>query len=59
MNLGKNQGLRLGQEFEILRDGQILGRAKVEKIYEELSAAALQPGVTLEEVREGDLVRAI
>ncbi len=58
MNLGKNHGLALGQEFQVVRDNQILGRVKVEKIYDELSAAAILPQSKKESIREGDSVRA-
>ncbi|MBI4353609.1 MAG: hypothetical protein HY595_00085 [Candidatus Omnitrophica bacterium] len=58
MNLGKNHGLSLGQEFQVIRDNQILGRVKVEKIYDELSAAAILPQSKKESIREGDSVRA-
>ena len=58
MNLGKNQGLALGQEFNVIRDNQVLGRVRVEKIYDELSAAAILPQSKKDAIREGDLVRA-
>ena len=58
MNLGKSHGLTLGQEFQIVRDNQILGRVKVEKIYDELSAAAILPPSNKASIREGDFVRA-
>lgn len=58
MNLGKNQGLTLGQEFQVIRDDQVLGRVKVEKIYDELSAAAIVPPADKTAIREGDIVRA-
>lgn len=59
MNLGRNQGLQVGQELEILREGQLMGRAKVEKVYEELAAAALLSESDADAIREGDLVRAL
>ncbi len=59
MNLGKNQGLTVGQEFQIVRDNQVLGRVKVEKVYDELSAAAILPESNKDTIREGDLVRAL
>jgi hypothetical protein len=58
MNLGKSHGLTLGQEFQVIRDNQILGRVKVEKIYDELSAAAILPASNKASIREGDFVRA-
>jgi myosin heavy subunit len=59
MNLGKNQGLTVGQEFQIVRDNQVLGRVKVEKVYDELSAAAILPNSQKDSIREGDVVQAM
>ena len=59
MNLGKNHGLSVGQEFQIVRGDEVLGRAKVEKVYDELSAAALLPESKKNNIREGDTVRAL
>ena len=59
VNLGSNQGLALGQEFQVVRGDQVLGRVKVEKVYEELSAAAILPNSNKDAIREGDAVKAI
>ena len=59
MNLGKNHGLSVGQEFQIVRGSEVLGRAKVEKVYDELSAAALLPDSKKNSIREGDTVRPL
>jgi hypothetical protein len=59
MNLGKNQGLSVGQEFQIIRGSEVLGKVKVEKIYDELSAAAILPESKKSSIREGDLVRPL
>ena len=59
MNMGKNQGLSIGQEFQIVRSGQVLGKVKVEKVYDELSAAAILPDSQKDNIREGDSVRAL
>ena len=59
VNLGRNHGLTIGQEFQILRGAEVLGQAKVEKVYDELSAAALAPGSQKDNIREGDEVRAL
>lgn len=59
MNLGKKQGLSIGQEFTIVRGEQVLGRVKVEKIYDELSAAAILPDSRKDSIREGDTVKAL
>ena len=54
MNLGKNHGVSIGQEFQIVRGEKVLGKVKVEKVYDELSAAALLPGAQKEDIRDGD-----
>ncbi len=59
MNLGKNHGLRIGQEFKIVRDNEVIGRVRVEKVYDELSAAALLPNSKKNSIREGDLVTSL
>lgn len=59
VSLGKNQGLGIGQELQIVRGQDILGRVKVEKLYDELSAAAILPGTKEDAIREGDVVNAI
>lgn len=59
VNLGKNQGLGVGQELQIIRGQDVLGRAKIEKLYDELSAAAILPGAKKDVIREGDVVRLI
>lgn len=59
MNLGRNQGLQIGQEFHVVRGEEVLGRVKVEKVYDELSAAAILPNSNKESIHEGDLVEAI
>ena len=59
MSLGRNQGLSVGQEFQVVRGSEVLGRVKVEKVYDELSAAALLPESKKNTIREGDLVRAL
>jgi predicted RNase H-like nuclease (RuvC/YqgF family) len=58
LNMGKNPRLSVGPGFRV-RDSQVLGKVKVEKVYDELSAAALLPGSQKENIREGDVVRAL
>lgn len=59
MNLGKNHGLSIGQEFKIVRGSEVLGKVKVEKVYDELSAAAILPESKKESIKEGDAVVAL
>jgi septal ring factor EnvC (AmiA/AmiB activator) len=59
MNLGRNHGIAVGQEFQIGRGAEVLGRVKVEKVYDELSAAAILPDSKKNSIREGDSVRSL
>ena len=59
MNMGRNRGLSVGQEFQIVRGNEVLGKVKVEKVYDELSAAAILPESQKNNIREGDSVRAL
>lgn len=59
VNLGRNQGLSIGQEFQVVRGQEVLGHVKIEKIYDELSAAAILPNSNKDAIREGDSVRPI
>jgi chromosome segregation ATPase len=59
MNLGKNHGLAIGQEFEVLQGEKVLGKVRVEKLYDELSAATILPEAQKDSIKEGDAVRAL
>ncbi len=59
MNLGKNHGLSVGQEFQVVRGAEVLGKVKVEKVYDELSAAAILPDSHKDAIKEGDAVKAL
>lgn len=59
MNLGKNHGLSIGQEFQVLRGTDVVGKVKVEKVYDELSAAAILPESSKDLIQEGNTVRAL
>ena len=59
MNMGKNHGLAIGQQFKIVRGSEVLGTVKVEKVYDELSAAAILPDSKKESIKEGDAVVAL
>ena len=59
MNLGKHHGLSIGQEFQVVRGSEVLGKVKVEKVYDGLSAAAILPDSKKDAIREGDLVKAL
>ncbi len=59
MNLGRNHGLAIGQEFQVVRNDAVLGRVKVEKVYDELSAATILQESQPDTIHEGDLVKAL
>jgi len=59
MNLGRNQGVAIGQELQVVRGTEVLGRVKIEKVYDELSAAAIMPNSEKDRMHEGDVVRAL
>ena len=59
VNLGSRDGIRAGARYEILRGGQRIATAEVEKIYDNMSAANLLQEEKKSEVKEGDEVRLI
>ncbi len=59
MNLGKNHGLSIGQEFQVVQGDEVLGRVRVEKVYDELSAATILPDSKKDSIKEGDTVQAL
>lgn len=59
MNMGRNHGLAIGQQFKIVRGSEVLGTVKVEKVYDELSAAAILPDSKKDSIKEGDAVVAL
>ena len=56
MDLGRNHGVSIGQECKISRGDEVLGTVKVEKVYDELSAAAILPNSKKDRIREHDAV---
>ncbi len=58
-NLGSRDGIRAGTRYEILRNGQRIATAEVEKIYDNMSAANLLQEEKKSDVKEGDEVRLI
>jgi hypothetical protein len=59
INMGKASGIHMGDEFDVMRGSQMLGRVKVEKLYEALAAAAMVGDTNKEQLREGDTVRSV
>lgn len=58
-NLGSKDGIRAGSRYEILRGGQRIATAEVEKIYDNMSAANLLGEQKKLDIKEGDEVRLI
>ncbi|MFH1778499.1 MAG: hypothetical protein ABH847_00490 [Candidatus Omnitrophota bacterium] len=54
---GNNKGITPGIVFGVYRDGNLIGKAQVEKVYETMSAANILPDSG--EIKEGDLAKAL
>ncbi len=59
VDMGKNQGLSVGQQFKVVRGDEVIGTVKVEKVYDDLSAAAILSDTKADLIREGDQVRSL
>lgn len=59
VNLGENDGLKVGSKLQVLKDDQPLGTIEVEKIYGNMSAATLLPDAQKDKIKEGCSVRPI
>ncbi len=57
VSAGNNKGMRPGVMLSIFRDGKFVAKAQVEKVYETMSAANIQPDGS--EIREGDIAKAM
>jgi hypothetical protein len=56
-NLGKEEGGTIGTELDIYRDGELIAKTKIEKLYDKMSAATILPEWKRARIREGDEVR--
>ncbi len=54
---GNNKGITQGVIFSVFRDGNLIGKAQVEKVYETMSAANIMPNSA--EIKEGDLAKVM
>ena len=60
VGMGKRLAEAFPQAAETFREAdEVLGRVKVEKVYDELSAAAILPDSQEDNIREGDTVTAL
>ena len=55
-NIGKNDGLELGDTLAVSRSGKQVGMVKVEKIYDALSASGILQEDSRNPIQEGDIV---
>ncbi|MDD5116310.1 MAG: hypothetical protein PHW98_04520 [Candidatus Omnitrophica bacterium] len=55
INLGEKDGVKVGNEFSVTRDGKVIGDIKVEKVHESMSAAGFAAGLK-DLIQENDLV---
>lgn len=56
LNAGSNDGLEKDLVVNIVRDKQLIGKAVVQKVQDNVSAAMILPEYTRQEVRVGDLI---
>jgi len=57
VNVGLRGGVKVGDALRVERDGKLMGRIQVEKLYENFSACRIVEEVKPHKIREGDLVR--
>lgn len=53
---GNNKGISPGVVFGVFREGKLIAKAQVEKVYETMSAANITEGA---DIREGDIAKAM
>lgn len=59
VNLGSKDGVKVGDQFSLWREGKAVAKAQVEKIYDAMAAATLLTEELKGQVKEGDQVRRI
>lgn len=57
VNLGSKDNLEMGAVLAVYRENNLIGRAKVEKVYENMSAATILHELRWDEISEGDIVK--
>jgi len=59
-DLGKIDGLQLGQILNIFRNDTLIGKVRIENLYEEMSSAVVLKNMTkVKYLEPGDLVKAL
>lgn len=59
VNLGSKDGIKTGSSLSILRGDKAIGRADVERVYENMSAATVIQEEQKGKIQEGDSVRVV
>ena len=57
VNVGIRDRVKIGDTLRVEQNGKLIGRLKVEKLYENFSACAITEEVKPARIKEGDLVR--
>lgn len=55
-NIGKLDGVDIGTELNVYRNGELIAKTKIEKLYDKMSAATILPKWKNVAIREGDPV---
>jgi cell shape-determining protein MreC len=55
INLGQKDGVNVGDQFSVTREGKVIGDIKVEKVHESMSAAGFAAELK-DAIQENDLV---
>ena len=58
INLGSKDGVKLNDEFSVLRSGKVIGNLKIEKVHELMSAAGFAPELK-DNIKENDVVQKV
>jgi hypothetical protein len=56
LNLGRNQGVRVGDVFTVKRKKQVMGEVKVDTLYDVMSTAVAAAGTNIKKIKEQDKV---
>ncbi|MCG2704118.1 MAG: hypothetical protein L6366_07090 [Candidatus Omnitrophica bacterium] len=59
INIGEKDGIQESQVLDVYRGQDLLGKVKVERIYDTMSSAVILPEATKQELKEGDIVKLI
>ncbi|MBN2097895.1 MAG: hypothetical protein JW714_05420 [Candidatus Omnitrophica bacterium] len=59
IDLGKKDGVAVGDEFRIYQGSAEVGKAQVERVYESMATAAILPGSLEEEIAEDSIVKSL